>query len=70
MIGSDAKGSKFNESWGKAIYDALKEVEGFENVAPLPLAVVSGVPFFLKMDHQNGGALPNPRPGPILIVGM
>jgi hypothetical protein len=48
VIGSDAKGSKFSESWSKAIYDALKEEAGIENLAALPLANLKGVPFFLR----------------------
>ena len=48
VIGSDAKGSEFSGSWGKAIYDALEEDEGIENLAALPLANLKSVPFFLK----------------------
>jgi hypothetical protein len=48
VIGSDAKGSSFNGEWGRAIYEALKGEEGFEDVVSLPLADLRAVPFFLK----------------------
>jgi len=48
VLGSDGKGAKFNGAWGDAIYEELKDVEGFGDVAILPLAHLKSVPFFLK----------------------
>lgn len=48
VLGSDGKGAKFNGAWGEAIYEELKDVVGFGDVAVLPLAHLKSVPFFLK----------------------
>jgi predicted transcriptional regulator len=48
VIGSDKDGSKYNPIWGQAIEDSLKNENGYEGVAYLPVADLRGVPFFLK----------------------
>ena len=48
VIGSDRDGSEFNQDWGQALYDSLVAEPEFERIAFLPVAKVTGVPFFLK----------------------
>jgi len=48
VIGSDQGGSEFNAVWGSALTEALEEAEYFERIAFLPLADLTGVPFFIK----------------------
>jgi predicted transcriptional regulator len=48
VIGSDKDGSKYNNIWGQAIEDSLKNKNGYQDIAYLPVADLRGVPFFLK----------------------
>lgn len=48
VIGSDRGGSEFNAGWGVALTEALEEEEHFDRIAFLPLADLTGVPFFVK----------------------
>jgi hypothetical protein len=47
-IGSDRGGSKYNGIWIKAIIDSLGNKFDTSQIAFLPVADVSGIPFFLK----------------------
>ena len=48
LNGSDKGGSKFNEVWGNAIHEALKDHPAYKQISHLAYADLRGVPFFLK----------------------
>jgi len=48
LLGSDKGGSVYNEVWGKAIYDSLKNDLGFEKIQMVGLSDLNSVPFFMK----------------------
>ena len=48
LIGSDRGGSAYNELWGKALHDSLRNVPGYNRIQFVGLSDLRGVPFFLK----------------------
>ena len=48
VLCSDKGGSKYNEAWGHALTDSLRQKSQLPNVKFLPVADLRGVPFFLK----------------------
>jgi hypothetical protein len=53
IVGSDKKGSQYNEQWSFALYDSLKSMNCENDVSFLPVADLRGVPFFLRKMIKN-----------------
>lgn len=48
VLAGDRGGAEFNEAWGRALQERVQGTALEEEVAAVPVALVDGVPFFLK----------------------
>jgi hypothetical protein len=48
VLGADRGGADYSEGWGEALHRRLEDTAWGDGVAVVPVALVTGVPFFMK----------------------